>query len=506
MVSRKLDYRIVGLVTGILAGLAFESTAHAVPSTMTQQGLLLDQNNNPVSGSQTFTFTIYSSASGGASDVLWTEQQTITLESGYFSTQLGSVTPIPTTVFGGGTVYLGITVGTDPEMTPREPMTSVPYALVAQNVTGDINPTSVTINGKEVINASGQWVGATGGFGSTGSQGPAGPTGTAGATGATGGTGPTGPQGATGNTGGTGSNGSTGATGPTGPQGPTGPTGGKGDTGPTGPTGAGGPTGGKGDTGATGPTGAVGGTGSKGDTGATGATGASVTGPTGPTGASVVGPTGPSGASVTGATGPTGPTGHTGATGSAGATGGTGAAGATGATGSSGVVSYAVASGTGSTALPAGGGTYTASGALGIATPTAQVTITSGQSIYATGTLDIWSDPNEDTPSLQVRVCYSTSTTPTVFNVFPDEPLPSTGPGDITSPTPYYPTMLSVSRSAVASPTTTALPAGTYNVGLCVSICNGTSGGTWLLSGTDEQSEGEQVHKGSSKIVVTVTQ
>jgi hypothetical protein len=137
------------------------------------------------------------------------------------------------------------------------------------------------------------------------------------------------------------------------------------------------------------------------------------------------------------------------------------------------------------------------------------VTITSGQSIQASGTLDIWSDPNSDTPSLQVRVCYSTSTTPTTFNLFPDEPALSTGPGDITSPTSYYPAMISVSRSAVASPhttPTTALAAGTYNVGLCVSICNGTSGGTWFLSGTDEQNEGPQLHKGSSKIVVTVTQ
>ncbi len=64
MVSRRLDYRIAGLLTGLLAGAMGEGVAHAVPSTMTQQGLLLDQSNNPVSGQQTFVFAIYSTADG----------------------------------------------------------------------------------------------------------------------------------------------------------------------------------------------------------------------------------------------------------------------------------------------------------------------------------------------------------------------------------------------------------------------------------------------------------
>ena len=103
MVSRsRHHYKIAGLLTGLLAGAAAEGTARAVPSTMTQQGLLLDQSNTPVAGAQTFVFTIYDSASGGKT--LWTEKQTITLDSGYFSAQLGAVTPIPATVFGGATV------------------------------------------------------------------------------------------------------------------------------------------------------------------------------------------------------------------------------------------------------------------------------------------------------------------------------------------------------------------------------------------------------------------
>src|SRR6202035_45699 len=111
MVSRRLDYKIAGLITALLgAGVEGRALAAGVPGTMTQQGLLLDANNNPITGPQTFVFTIYdaSGATGANANVLWTETQTITLDGGYFSTQLGSVTAIPATVFDGSTRYLGI--------------------------------------------------------------------------------------------------------------------------------------------------------------------------------------------------------------------------------------------------------------------------------------------------------------------------------------------------------------------------------------------------------------
>src|SRR5580704_9547077 len=100
MVSRRLDYKITGLITALLGVGAMEGRALAdVPGTMTQQGLLLDANNNPITSQQTFVFTIYDGpgTNGQTANVLWTETQNITLDGGYFSTQLGSVTPIPTT-------------------------------------------------------------------------------------------------------------------------------------------------------------------------------------------------------------------------------------------------------------------------------------------------------------------------------------------------------------------------------------------------------------------------
>jgi hypothetical protein len=144
------------------------AAAPAVPGLLTQQGRLFDSANNPVTGSTTFVFTMYDAATAGTP--LWTETQTITLDSGYFSAQLGEVTAIPPTTFAtaastGKTIYLGIKVNTDPELSPRQPLLSVPYALVAQNAIGDITPNSVSINGTPVIDSSGHWVGPSMGGG-----------------------------------------------------------------------------------------------------------------------------------------------------------------------------------------------------------------------------------------------------------------------------------------------------------------------------------------------------
>lgn len=101
----------------------------AVPLTLTQQGRLLNADGTPVTSPVRMIFNIYDSSS--STTPLWTETQSnVMLDSGAFSVQLGSVTPFPATVWNGQTVYLGVTVGNDPEMTPREQITSVPYALM----------------------------------------------------------------------------------------------------------------------------------------------------------------------------------------------------------------------------------------------------------------------------------------------------------------------------------------------------------------------------------------
>ena len=228
----------------LLALLSSTASAVAVPSLLTQQGRLSDATGAPISGAKTFTFAIYSSASGGTP--LWSEQQSLTLDEGFFSARLGEVTPLPTGTFDGTVRYLGVAVDADPEMTPRQSLVSVPYALHADNATGDITPQTVTVNGTLVIDSTGAWVGPNAGLvGPTGPAGPTGPVGPAGATGPEGPTGPAGPMGAIGPMGPTGPIGPAGATGPAGPMGamgPIGPTGATGAQGPQGPAGQNGGT------------------------------------------------------------------------------------------------------------------------------------------------------------------------------------------------------------------------------------------------------------------------
>jgi hypothetical protein len=186
-----------------------------VPNTLTHQGRLLDAAGAPLAGTVSLRFALYATAAGG--DALWSETQALTLDDGHYSARLGSVTPIPAAAFDGSTGYLGVTVGDDVELAPRQSVGSVPYALVASNVTGDISPRSVTVGGVAVIASDGRWVGPASGL--------------------------VGPQGEPGATGATGPQGEPGLQGPSGPSGPQGEPGVAGAPGPQGPAGAQGPVG-----------------------------------------------------------------------------------------------------------------------------------------------------------------------------------------------------------------------------------------------------------------------
>jgi hypothetical protein len=222
---------VSSLVAAALAGAGPASAA--VPQLFAEQGRLFDTAGAPLAGNVTLTFALYAAPTGGAP--LWTEVQTVTLDGGYYSVQLGAVSGLSAAVLDGSVRYLGITVGSDAEMAPRATVASVPYALLAGDAVGDLHPHTVSVNGTVVIDAQGHWVGPT-----TGLAGATGPTGPQGVAGAQGPQGPVGPQGVAGATG---PQGPAGAAGPTGPQGAAGTAGGAGATGPQGPAGNVGPTG-----------------------------------------------------------------------------------------------------------------------------------------------------------------------------------------------------------------------------------------------------------------------
>lgn len=118
---------LVGLFT-----LATVATAFAtVPQTVVVEGLLQSAAGGPAAdGNYKITFAIYKDAVGG--NPVWTETASVVaVKGGVFSWQLGSVTTLtPTTLAALPSVFLGIAVESDPEMT-RKPLSSVPFSLRA---------------------------------------------------------------------------------------------------------------------------------------------------------------------------------------------------------------------------------------------------------------------------------------------------------------------------------------------------------------------------------------
>lgn len=102
----------------------------AVPGLISYQGQLNDGNGVPVNSTVSFVFSIYDVPTGGTT--LWTENQTISVSNGAFNVQLGAVVTLPASIFAKDALYLGIKVGADQEMTPRQRITSSAYAQRAE--------------------------------------------------------------------------------------------------------------------------------------------------------------------------------------------------------------------------------------------------------------------------------------------------------------------------------------------------------------------------------------
>ncbi|NIA18628.1 MAG: hypothetical protein GWO85_00860, partial [Simkaniaceae bacterium] len=116
--------RLAGTFMAIL--FAFAAALYGqVPHVINYQGIV----NDPVTGTVldttvTMTFAIYSPSNPNVA--IWMEtQNNVLIQNGYFSVMLGSVTPIPPDVFEGAEKYLGVKIGSDPEMTPRKRIFSV---------------------------------------------------------------------------------------------------------------------------------------------------------------------------------------------------------------------------------------------------------------------------------------------------------------------------------------------------------------------------------------------
>lgn len=120
-----------------------------IPQTISYQGVLTNASSTPVpDGNYNLTFKLYDVASGGTA--LWTEAQTVATRNGNFTVMLGSVTALNLPF--DRPYWLGMTVGSDPEMTPRIQLTASAYGLNSKTVL-DNAVTSAKILDNTITNA-----------------------------------------------------------------------------------------------------------------------------------------------------------------------------------------------------------------------------------------------------------------------------------------------------------------------------------------------------------------
>jgi len=104
-----------------------------VPTTISYQGVLTDASGTVVpDGSYKLTFKLYDVETGGTA--LWSETQSVLVSKGIFSVALGSVTPIGLAF--DKPYWLGVTVGTGTELTPRIALTGSAYSFRSVHTEG----------------------------------------------------------------------------------------------------------------------------------------------------------------------------------------------------------------------------------------------------------------------------------------------------------------------------------------------------------------------------------
>lgn len=124
--------RITLFLLTVVLILSINNATAQIPRVISYQGMLLGSNEQPVpEGNYKLTFRIYD----GSNKLLWSEvHNQVFISGGLFNVFLGSVNPldIPFEM----PYFLGIQVGSDPELVPKMPVTSAAYSISANQVFG----------------------------------------------------------------------------------------------------------------------------------------------------------------------------------------------------------------------------------------------------------------------------------------------------------------------------------------------------------------------------------
>ncbi len=112
------------------------TTLAETPQLINYQGHVSDSSGQPLDTTVSVTFSIYSTPTDGSA--LWSEMHPAVISNGFYNVNLGTFVSLPNDLFDDSPRYLGVTIGSDAEISPRTQLVSVPYGLVTQRIKGDI--------------------------------------------------------------------------------------------------------------------------------------------------------------------------------------------------------------------------------------------------------------------------------------------------------------------------------------------------------------------------------
>lgn len=149
--------RIVSFLSVMLLLITAIASA-GIPQLINYQGRLTASGGAPINDTVLITFAVYDAVTGG--NLKWIETQpSVVVTDGLFNVLLGSVSPIPDSLFNDADRYLGIRINTDPEISPRTRLVTVPWSYRVGTidgsaggiVTGDVSIYGRTSVGQNII-------------------------------------------------------------------------------------------------------------------------------------------------------------------------------------------------------------------------------------------------------------------------------------------------------------------------------------------------------------------
>jgi hypothetical protein len=139
IVSALMVYRVAAEPAAAEPGRGAASPSLSM-DVLAYQGTLVDAGGAPVNGSIGVTFRLYDHPT--AEGALWAEAHTganaLPVQSGLFNVTLGSLNPIPDSVWQVDALYLGVQIEGETEMTPREAVHLLPPRIVENSLDSSV--------------------------------------------------------------------------------------------------------------------------------------------------------------------------------------------------------------------------------------------------------------------------------------------------------------------------------------------------------------------------------